>query len=75
MAKLFIIGTETTDKNKYKIGKETHSLLLAKIWLKQGKKVFVSFDDQVIKGQVIAIDKKLIHTKSVNGGCLISIPK
>lgn len=74
MAKLFINGTET-EKNKYKMGKKTHSLLLAKIWLKQGKNVFVTFDDQVIKGQVIAIDKKLIHTKTVNGGTLIAIPK
>lgn len=74
MANLFINGTQT-QKNEYKMGKKTHSLLLAKIWLKQGKNVFVSFDDQVIKGQVIAIDKKLIHTKSVNGGSLIAIPK
>ena len=78
MTKIFIIGTEVgKDKRNhpfYKMGKETHSLLLAKIWLKQGKNVFLSFDS-TIRGQVLSIDKNLIHTKSVNGGSLIAIPK
>ena len=72
MSKLFINGTQTS-KNQYKIGQKTHSLLLAKICLKQGKKVFISFDGNV--GEVLAIDQKLIHTKSARGGALIAIPK